>query len=200
MKKQFVTILAATSLSLSLCACMTTTALTHDQRPKNWGNPIPLSNNFYQIDQDLFRSEQPSFVLLPHIQQKQIGVVINLRTRDRDKKLLQDYPEIQTVHIPIRTWAIDRDDLLSIMQHIQIAKKQNKKVLIHCYHGSDRTGASIAMYRIIFQNWTIEEAVKEMKHGGYGFHSIWSNIDAIFSPENVKWIREQLSNPSIKPI
>ena len=84
------------------------------------------------------------------------------------------------------------------MQTIQTAKQHNQKVLVHCYHGSDRTGATIAMYRIIFENWSIEDAAKEMKQGGYGFHIIWKNIDQLFSPENVKWIQQQLLNPSQK--
>ena len=51
------------------------------------------------------------------------------------------------------------------MQQIQLAKQNNQRVLLHCYHGSDRTGASVAMYRIIFENWAIDDAVKEMKQG-----------------------------------
>ncbi|MEW7963686.1 protein tyrosine phosphatase, partial [Acinetobacter baumannii] len=42
----------------------------------------------------------------------------------------------------------------------------------------------------------IDDAVKEMKQGGYGYHIIWKNIDRLFTPENVKWIQQQLSNPS----
>ena len=83
------------------------------------------------------------------------------------------------------------------MKTIQIAKAHNHKVLIHCYHGSDRTGASVAMYRIIFENWSVNDALNEMKHGGYGFHPIWGNIEKLFTPENIKWIREQLANPSL---
>ena len=101
------------------------------------------------------------------------------------------------VHIPINTWAMDRNDLLDVMKAIQTAKQQDQKVLIHCYHGSDRTGASVAMYRIIYENWTIDDALNEMKHGGYGFHPIWGNIEKLFSPENIKWMREQLTNPSV---
>ncbi|MEG2266064.1 MAG: protein tyrosine phosphatase, partial [Acinetobacter sp.] len=37
-------------------------------------------------------------------------------------------------------------------------------------------------------------------HGGYGFHAIWRNIDNLFTPENVKWIREQLTNPSTEAL
>ena len=91
---------------------------------------------------------------------------------------------------------MNRDDLLQVMRHIQQAQKLNQKVLIHCYHGSDRTGASVAMYRIIFENWPTEDALNEIKYGGYGFHPVWIHIEKIFSPENIKWIRQQLSNPS----
>lgn len=75
------------------------------------------------------------------------------------------------------------------MQAIQEAQKNQHKVLIHCYHGSDRTGASIAMYHIIFENWSTEDVPSEMKHGGYGFHPIWFNIQKNFSPKNIAWIK-----------
>ncbi|MFO8058262.1 MAG: tyrosine-protein phosphatase [bacterium] len=35
-------------------------------------------------------------------------------------------------------------------------------VLIHCRGGSDRTGVMVALYRIAFQNWSIEKAKQEM--------------------------------------
>ena len=46
-------------------------------------------------------------------------------------------------HIPINTWAIDRQDLLEVMQQIKIAKQNDQRVLLHCYHGSDRTGPAL---------------------------------------------------------
>ena len=130
------------------------------------------------------------------LKQYDIDVVINLRSRDKDSGIL-DNENLKLRHIPIHTWAMQRGDLLKVMQLIQQARQNNEKVLLHCYHGSDRTGTSVAMYRIIFQNWSIDDAVKEMKHGGYGFHSIWRNIEKLFTPENVKWIREQLTDPSV---
>lgn len=89
--------------------------------------------------------------------------------------------------------AINRNDLLQTMRAIQTAKQS--KSLVHCYHGSDRTGATIAMYRIVFENWSIDDAKQEMKQRDYGYHVIWKNIDHLLSPENVKWIQQQLKNP-----
>lgn len=181
-------------LIFNLTGCITSSTLSEQQRPAHWGQMIDQKTNFYKINDMVYRSEQPSDELLPFLQQHTIAVVINLRSRDKDTQVLANYP-IQLIHHPIHTWAIDRTDLLQVMKSIQTAKNNNKKVLLHCYHGSDRTGASIAMYRIIFENWTTEDALNEMKHGGYGFHPIWVNIEKNFSPENIKWIRQQLSNP-----
>ncbi|WDZ50662.1 dual specificity protein phosphatase family protein [Acinetobacter vivianii] len=190
------TLIALTLIStLSMGGCMKHPSLDDEQRPKNWGTLISNTHNFYQISNDVFRSDQPSNELIPSLKQYNIDTVINLRARNEDAKVLKDQP-FNLVHIPIYTWAINREDLLQAMRAIQTAKQHNQKVLIHCYHGSDRTGATIAMYRIIFEHWSIEEAVKEMKQGGYGFHVIWKNIDHLLSPENVKWIQQQLSNPS----
>lgn len=193
MKKTLITVALVSTLTLS--GCMKHPRLDDEQRPKNWGTLISHTHNFYQISNDVFRSDQPSNELIPSLKQYNIDTVINLRARNEDAKVLKDQP-FNLVHIPIYTWAINRQDLLQTMQAIQTAKEKNHKILVHCYHGSDRTGATIAMYRIIFENWSIEDAVKEMKQGGYGFHVIWKNIDHLFTPENVKWIQQQLSNPS----
>ena len=183
------------SLCISVSGCMTTPALPDAERPQHWGQSIQPVHNFYQISETVFRSEQPDQDLVPSLKAQKIDVIINLRSRNQDLKKLPNQG-FKLVHIPIHTWAIDREDLLKVMQQIQHAEQNQQKVLLHCYHGSDRTGASVAMYRIIFQNWSTADALAEMKYGGYGFHPIWQNIEPLFSPANIKWIQQQLLNPS----
>ena len=186
---------AILTLSFMVSGCITTPSLPKEQRPTHWAKELNHAENFYQISADVFRSEQPNANLASQIKEHQIDVVINLRNRDLDSTQLKDQ-NLKLIHIPINTWSINREDLLQVMFEIQQAKAFEQKMLIHCYHGSDRTGASIAMYRIIFEDWSTQEALDEMKYGGYGFHPIWINIEKIFTPENIRWIREQLSNPS----
>lgn len=188
-------LLACLILNVSLSGCITSSTLATSSRPTTWGMQINQANNFYQISNHIYRSEQPNTTLITDLQKHNIQVVINLRTRNEDAKVLKNQ-NLTLVQIPINTWSMNREDILKVMQVIQKAQEKDQNVLIHCYHGSDRTGASIAMYRIIFENWTTKEALREMKYGGYGFHPIWVNIEKIFSPENIKWIRQQLSNPS----
>lgn len=171
--------------------CMTTPALPDEQRPTHWGTSLDKQHNFYQISPTVFRSEQPSQEFIPQLQHYKIQNIINLRQSKDDFKILENQ-SYNIIHIPIRTWAIDREDMLQVMKNIKQIQQRGENVLIHCYHGSDRTGASIAMYRIIFENWTIEQATQEMKHGGYGFHSIWKNIEHLFTEENIAWIRQRL--------
>ena len=34
----------------------------------------------------------------------------------------------------------------------------------------------VAIYRIIVEGWSKEEAIKELTEGGFGFHSIWDEL------------------------
>lgn len=181
--------------SIMLTACLTSPSLPEQQRPAQWGQMVHRDHNFYRISDWLYRSEKPEQDQLPILKEHGIDIVINLRSRDRDQALLSAHG-FELVHLPVHTWNIQAENLLQVMRVLEKAKAQNKKVLIHCYHGSDRTGANIAMYRIIFENWTAEQALAEMKYGGYGFHPIWLNIEKLFIPEKIKWVQEQLSNPS----
>lgn len=195
MTKIFITLFSPIVLS----ACITSTTIPPEQRPQHWGTQIEVQHNFYQISPSLYRSEQPDAALSPLLEQHGIRRIINLRQRNRDLALFNP-AQYRIDHIPVSAWAMQRQNILDVMKSIQDAEKKNEKVLIHCYHGSDRTGASVAMYRIIFQNWSREDALAEMKGGGYGFHPIWINIEKIFSAENILWIRQQLALYNQQPL
>lgn len=81
--------------------------------------------------------------------------------------------------------------MASVLWQIEQNQKQGA-VLVHCYHGADRTGLISAMYRIIYQHWTLEDAKKEMMEGPYGFHSIWKNIEHSFTEDNLSEIKQEL--------
>jgi len=42
-------------------------------------------------------------------------------------------------------------------------------------------GCSVAVYRIVVQGWSKEEAILEMQKGGFGFHNTYTNIVKISS-------------------
>ena len=56
-----------------------------------------------------------------------------------------------------------------LIEALRIIKNRKAPIVIHCHHGSDRTGAVCALYRVVFQNVSKEDAIHEMTEGGFGF-------------------------------
>jgi len=73
-----------------------------------------------------------------------------------------------------------------------LADQEKGPFLIHCNLGSDRVGVMCAMYRIIYQGWTKEEAVDELVNGGYGFHPQWTNIINYILSTDIEKLRKNI--------
>lgn len=186
----FLTILVA-SLQLPAYAYSQKT----EQRPENWATVVQKSTNFYQVDGQLFRSEQLTEEDIGLLKQQGVNTIVNLRFFNRDKNDEQlDNQGFTLINQPLLTWAVKPKQLANILATIENQHKQGKKVLVHCYHGSDRTGIVIAMYRIVYQNWTIEQAKQEMRQGGYGFHRIWKNLDSLLTEQKVAEVKQHLAS------
>jgi protein-tyrosine phosphatase len=75
-------------------------------------------------------------------------------------------------------------------------------VLVHCKHGSDRTGVVVAAYRIVVQGWSKEDAIRELRDGGYGFHGIFFNIPEFLRDLDVAKVRQAVgvTAPEASPV
>jgi len=109
----------------------------------------------------LYRSEQLVKADKEVILRTPIKTIINLRyfTRSKDRKVFSPADGITLINHPLLTWRISPKDIAQVLQRIRKAQQQGA-VLIHCYHGADRTGIMVAMYRIIYQGWSIAAAKK----------------------------------------
>ena len=156
-----------------------------------WATPVKHDANLYRIDDKLYRSEQPVAEDGEAIVKLGIQSVINLRFFDRnDDDHLKEHG-LTLLNRPLLSWSIKPKEIAEILYLIE-KQQQNGAVLIHCYHGADRTGLIAGMYRIIYQGWPVEEAKAEMQHGPYGYHSIWKNIANLFTEEKVKQVQMHL--------
>jgi hypothetical protein len=70
----------------------------------------------------------------------------------------------------------------SVIEALRGIKNRKGPIPIHCWKGSDRTGLTSALYRIIFDGWTKENAIRELEDGGFGFHNNVPNGSPIYSP------------------
>ena len=154
---------------------------------------IHTEANLYQVDSLLYRSEQLVKADKEVILRTPIKTIINLRyfTRSKDRNVFSPTDRITLINHPLLTWRITPKDIAQVLQRIRRSQEQGT-VLIHCYHGADRTGIMVAMYRIIYHDWSIAAAKKEMLQGPYGYHSIWKNLEALFTEETVKEVRKLL--------
>jgi tyrosine-protein phosphatase SIW14 len=164
-----------------------------EPRPGTWAQPVPsvTLKNWYQVDADVYRSEQPTRRGFEEIRAKGIKTIINLRNDHSDAALVEGLG-LELVEIPTTAWGFSEDDLVKVLKAVQAAPKP---VLIHCERGADRTGVVIAMYRVVIQGWTKKEAVAELKHGGFGFHAYFLNIPAFIYGADVTRIKARLRIP-----
>lgn len=184
-------LLVTTCIAL-LAACATAPAIDPALRPANWAQPIAIEGlpNLHRVDTNLYRSQQPTEAGLRNARE-QLGIrtVINLRAFHSDKGIALR-AGLLNEELSVKTWHIEDEDVvrvLAILRH-----RDNGPFLLHCQHGADRTGVMSAMYRIVEQGWSKQQALDEMVHGGYGFHPVWSNIVDYLEQVDVDAIRAQV--------
>lgn len=157
------------ALSLALLALLATVnALADDvasTRSPEWAQPVGNRFNLYQMTPTLYRSALPDSNALPVLEQLRIGTVINFLP-ESDAPWLKA-SDIKQVQLTYRTNHVDDSDVLAALRAIQEAEADGP-VLMHCKHGSDRTGLMAAMYRVVVQGWSKEDALNEMTQGGFG--------------------------------
>lgn len=151
-------------------------------------------NNFYKMDEGVYRSEQPSQKDFKALEAFGIKEVLNLRRFHSDNNEAEG-TTLKLHRLKTHAHSISEKQMV---EALRIIKDRQGPILIHCKHGSDRTGGVLAMYRIVFQNYTKEEAIKEMKKGGFGFHKIYGNIVRLIRKADIPRIREELNLPSTK--
>lgn len=187
-------------LAAALGAC---TSARLPQAPETerarWAVPVKQNANLYRIDDTLYRSEQPVAEDVATLRELGVKSIVNLRFFDRNdnEKLLTDN-SITLLNRPLASWNISPQDIAETLYLIE-QRRQHGPVLVHCYHGADRTGLISGMYRIIYQGWTVEQAKTEMLQGPYGFHSIWRNIENLFTEANVAQVQAHLHTLRTQP-
>ncbi|AXF22672.1 protein-tyrosine-phosphatase [Burkholderia pyrrocinia] len=163
-------------------------------RPIQWAQSIADArvNNLHRITPTLYRSAQLSREDLPELQKLGIRKVISFRAFHADDSILAG-TQITMQRIRINTWYIRDEDMVTALKALRTAD-QDGPVLIHCQHGADRTGLVSALYRMVYQGWTREQALDELQHGGYGFHPIWQNITNYLKHVDVERLRQAVNN------
>ena len=123
----------------------------------------PPSNldNIHKVSAKLLRGGQlneSSYLKLK--EDHKVEVVINLREKSETTASFLLQNGIEYIHIPFDSKKITDEIVLDFLE--AILKNRSKCIYVHCMHGSDRTGALIAIAKMVFNN-EFNEAVKAQK-------------------------------------
>lgn len=160
-------------------------------RPAQWAQPIAAQYNLYQMSPTLYRSALPDSTAQPLLEKLHISTVINFLPETDDTWLKT--PGVTQVQLPYRTNHVDDADVLAALRAIQTAQAQGP-VLMHCKHGSDRTGLMSAMYRVVVQDWSKQDALQEMTQGGFGENSHFKDGMDYMMKADIVQLRTALSS------
>ena len=129
--------------------------------------------NFHRVSDDLYRGAQPTAEGFRRLKAMGVKTVIDLRFFHNDREKIAG-TELAYEEIPMNTWNVEDEDAVRFL--ILISDRSRAPFFVHCEHGADRTGVMSAVYRIVIQGWTKDEAIVEMTEGGFGFHGMWQNL------------------------
>ena len=189
MKRRLLTLAAGLAMTLTTISSAGDTPAARNER---WAVPITLEGvpNLHQITPTLYRSEQPTALGFKNLEKMGVRTVINLRAFNSDDDEVRG-TALRTERVKILTWNVDDDHVVDVMRMLR--NPDNGPFLIHCQHGADRTGLMSAMYRILEQGWTVDDALAELKDGGYGYHAMWKNILRYVRSADVDKLRAAIS-------
>ena len=161
------------------------------KRPVRWAQPVDLEGvpNLHRVSTNLYRSAQPSAEGMKKLKEMGIETIVNLRSYHSDRDEIGD-TGLGYEHIYMKAWGPEHKEAVRFMQIVTATNRL--PVLVHCKHGSDRTGAMCAVYRIVVEGWAKGDAIKEMTDGDFGFHEIFQNLPKWIEALDVEELRTGL--------
>lgn len=148
-------------------------------------------DNCYEIAPGIYRSAQPSIAGFAELEKAGGKSVLCLCSGYPDVLASSD-TMIRVHYVHLNPLHLRDEDIASALRVMSSASE--RPLLVHCHHGSDRTGAVCAAYRIVFQGWSKEDAIAEMTRGGFGYHRFLPNIIKYIRNLDVDAMLHEVSN------
>jgi protein tyrosine/serine phosphatase len=124
--------------------------------------------NFHEVHPYLYRSGAPTAQGLQELKDKNITTLIDLRNpgeRKFDEAGEAKRLGMTYISLPMGSEAPTKQQVATVMKATRQAQAhpENGAVLVHCAHGSDRTGCLIGIWRVTEDGWDYDGAYKEMR-------------------------------------
>jgi len=125
-------------------------------------------SNFAKVSPALWRGSQPTKEGFRNLEAAGVKTIVNFR-HDHDDLPLLAGTQLKYLWIPARAWKPEEQDLVMFLKVLEDPK--NWPVFVHCAEGKDRTGYSVATYRIVVEDWSSDDAIHEMFE--FHYNPIW---------------------------
>ena len=179
------------TILLAGCAMRPTTLPT-----QNWSQPCDTCifgvENFAKVSPALWRGAQPTEEGFRNLERAGAKTVIDLR---HDSDDYEDFSMLGGTHlkylrIPMRPWDPDQAQLVILMKVLERTLKDpdSSPVFVHCSAGKDRTGYSIATYRMVFEGWNSNDSIVEMYD--FRFNALWFYNPTFLKSLDIKKVRD----------
>lgn len=154
---------------------------------------LPGLSNFATVSADLYRGAQPTAEGFRTLAKLGVKTIVNLRAFHDDAKLIEG-TGLGYVHIIFEPWNPERGEIITFLKIM--ADPARRPVFVHCQHGADRTGTMVAAYRMVFQRWSLQQALAELPN--FGFHRVWSNLKTFLRSLSSDELRRSLTAENVK--
>lgn len=129
--------------------------------------------NFAVVSPVLSRGAQPTREGFRQLRERGIRTVVALRwLHDNDAALAG--LGLNSYQLGVKQWHPENEDVVRAMKVILTPEYQ--PVFVHCQAGKDRTGLVVAVYRILVDGWSVDDAIAERKM--FGATDFWKENKA----------------------
>ncbi len=133
---------------------------------------LPGLANVGRVAPGVFRGAQPGKDGYATLKAMGIKTVIDMRTTESEK-IQVEAAGMRAIAVPIEMTCNGLKEKVDRVVAL-MADPANQPVYIHCRHGQDRTGITVAAYRMKQQGWLLADAEAEMQ--AFGFNDMWVNF------------------------
>lgn len=150
--------------ALPLLLCGQTTA-------RHWAEPVDLAGvpNLHRVTPLIYRSAPPSAEGFHNLAKIGVKTVINLR-RTVDDSPLAVGTGLALIHINTTRHVTDGNGAKIVLALRALRDAQSPgPVLLHCTRGADRTGIIAALWRMLYQGWSRDQALEECDRAALAF-------------------------------
>ncbi len=152
---------------------------------------LPGLSNFARVSPVLYRGAQPTALGFHTLKSMGVRTIVNLRSAHSDRDIIAGLG-FRYVEIPSHAWDPRPDVVAKVLAAVR--DPANQPVFVHCQHGADRTGYTVASYRIVEEAWDRDSALRELRR--FRFHGVWGAIPSFIGELDANTMRLRVAQTS----